>query len=110
MSFKKRNLIYLFLVVDLVLLNISLVIVSFFHYGEMLTPNALVVLLNVTWLLTYVFNLDDSFFDIDDIVKRARNLLKKVLFYVAFSALLFVVLDLDDISRAMFLGSSLVFL
>lgn len=109
MTFKRRNLIYLFLVTDLFLLNISLIIASFFHYGKMLTPNVLVALLNVTWLITYVLNLNDRFFDIDDIVKRGRDLLKKILFYVTFSALLFVVLDLDDISRAMFLGSSLVF-
>lgn len=110
MAFRKPTLIYMFLVFDLILLNGSLVIASFFHYGEMLTPNILVTLLNLTWLITYVLNLNDKFFDIDNIVKRSRELLKRIGFYVSFSALLFVVLNLDDISRAMFLGSSLIFL
>jgi putative colanic acid biosynthesis UDP-glucose lipid carrier transferase len=57
-----------------------------------------------------VINLNDKFFDIDNVIKRTRNLLKRIGFYVSFSAFLFVILDLDDISRAMFLGSSFIFL
>lgn len=109
MAFRKRTLIYLFLVFDLILLNASLVIASFFHYGEMLTPNILVTLLNLMWILTYVINLNDKFFDIDNVVRRSRDLFKRIGFYVCFSAFLFVMLDLDHISRAMFLGSSLIF-
>jgi hypothetical protein len=35
MAFRKRTLIYLFLVLDLLLLNISLIVVSYFHYNKL---------------------------------------------------------------------------
>jgi putative colanic acid biosysnthesis UDP-glucose lipid carrier transferase len=110
MGLRKRTLIYLFLGIDLLLLNVSLVLISFFHYGKMLSPSVLVLVLNVNWLLTYVLNLNDHFFDVEELVKRTKDLFKKIIFFVSFSAFVLVLLNLDDISRTMFLGSVLVFL
>ncbi len=114
MAFRKRTLIYLFLVFDLLLLNISLVVISWFHYKQIYsfddTRGLLFVLLNFNWIVTYIYGLNDKFFDSEDIVKRTKQLFSRVTFYISLSAILIVVLNLDDISRTMFVGSSLVFL
>jgi putative colanic acid biosynthesis UDP-glucose lipid carrier transferase len=57
-----------------------------------------------------VYGLNDRFFDSENIVNRTKELLKKIGFYISLSAFLIVILNYDDISRAMFLGSSICFL
>jgi putative colanic acid biosysnthesis UDP-glucose lipid carrier transferase len=114
MALRKRTLIYLFLALDLILLNLSLVLVSYFHYRQFYSfsesRELLLVLLNFNWILTYIYGLNDKFFDSEDIIKRTKDLFKRVWVYVSISAILLVVLNLDDISRTMFLGSSICFL
>ena len=110
MALRKRTLVYLFLVIDLFLLNLSLIIISYFHYQQMLSINVLVVLLNLNWIITYVLGLNDKFFDAANVVNRTRELLKRIGIYVSLSAFLIVFLNLDDISRTMFLGSGILFL
>jgi len=110
MALRKRTLVYLFLAVDLFLLNISLTIISYFHYQQMLSVNVLVVLLNFNWMITYILGLNDKFFDATNIVPRTKELLRRIGIYVSLSACLIVILNLDDISRTMFLGSTILFL
>src|SRR5690242_9182055 len=110
MAFRKRTLIYLFLALDLILLNLSILITSYWHSGEIIYLNIFFTLLNLNWVITYVYGLNDRFFDSENIVNRTKELLKKVGFYVSLSAFMIVILNLDDISRAMFLGSSICFL
>jgi putative colanic acid biosysnthesis UDP-glucose lipid carrier transferase len=110
MAFRKRTLIYLFLVLDLILLNLSILITSYWHYNEIITLNIFYSLLNVNWIITYVYGLNDRFFDSENIVNRTKELLKKIGFYISLSAFLIVISDYDNISRAMFLGSSICFL
>jgi putative colanic acid biosysnthesis UDP-glucose lipid carrier transferase len=110
MAFRKRTLIYLFLALDLILLNLSIVSVSYFHYKQFYSVNVLFLLLNLNWIITYVYGLNDKFFDSEDIIKRSKELIRRVSIYVSLSAILIVVLNLDEISRTMFLGSSMVFL
>lgn len=110
MAFRKRTLIYLFLVLDLILLNLSILITSLWHHDKIIVLNIFFSLLNVNWIITYVYGLNDRFFDSENIVNRTKELFKKIGFYISLSAFLIVVLNLDDISRAMFLGSSICFL
>ncbi len=103
-------LILLFLIIDLFLLSLSLAIVAKLHYNEWLEFNGLFFLLNGIWIATYVFNLDLAFFDIQNTGKRTKSLLKYFFVYVSLGAILVVLFNLDNISRTMFLGSSLCFL
>jgi len=110
MRLGNRELIFLFLVIDLFLLSLSLAIVAKLHYNEWLEFNGLFYLLNGIWVATYIFYLDLAFFDIQNTGKRTKSLLIKFFVYVSLGAILIVLLNLDDISRTMFLGSSLCFL
>ena len=110
MAFRKRTLIYLFLALDLILLNLSILITAYWHYDGLLNPPHLFfTLLNVNWIITYVYGLNDRFFDSENIINRTKELIKKIGIYVSLSAFLIVVLNEDHLSRAMFLGSSLCF-
>jgi putative colanic acid biosynthesis UDP-glucose lipid carrier transferase len=110
MAFRKRTLIYLFLALDLILLNLSILIASYLHYDKILRLDVFFTLLNINWIITYVYGLNDRFFDSENIINRTKELLKKISFYVSLSAILIVILNKDDISRAVFLGSSICFL
>jgi hypothetical protein len=105
MAFRKRTLIYLFLVLDLILLNTSILLTSLWHYKAIVTDNVslniLFTILNVNWIITYVYGLNDRFFDYENIINRTKELLKKIAFYVCLSALVIVVLNKDELSRAM---------
>jgi putative colanic acid biosysnthesis UDP-glucose lipid carrier transferase len=110
MRLGNRALILLFLLIDLFLLSLSLAIVAKLHYNEWLEFNGLFFLLNGIWIATYVFYLDLAFFDIQNTGKRTTSLLRKFFVYLSLGAILIVLLNMDDISRTMFLGSSLCFL
>ncbi len=103
-------LIVLFLFLDLFLISLSLAIVAKLHYDEWLQINDLFYLLNGIWIVTYVFFLDLAFFDIQNTGKRTKSLLIKFFVYISLGAILIVLFNLDDVSRTMFLGSSLCFL
>lgn len=110
MRLGNRALILLFLLIDLLLLSLSLAIVAKLHYNEWLEFNNLFFLLNGIWIATYIFYLDLAFFDIQNTGKRTQGLLRKFFVYVSLGAILIVLFNMDDISRFMFLGSSLGFL
>ncbi len=110
MRLENRALIVLLLVIDLFLLSLSLSILAKIHYNVWWHINDLFFLLNGIWIVTYVFYLDLAFFEIQNIGNQARSLLTKFFVYVSLGAILIVLLNMDDISRAMFLGSSLCFL
>jgi len=110
MRLGNRALIFLFLLIDLFLLSLSLAIVAKLHYKEWLELNGLFYLLNGIWIATYIFYLDLAFFDIQNTGKRTKSLLTKFFVYISLGAILIVLLNMDDISRTMFLGSSLCFL
>ncbi len=110
MRLGNRALIFLFLLIDLFLLSLSLATVAKLHYNEWLEFNGLFYLLNGIWIATYIFYLDLAFFDIQNTGKRTKSLLTKFFVYISLGALFIVLLNMDDISRTMFLGSSLCFL
>jgi putative colanic acid biosynthesis UDP-glucose lipid carrier transferase len=110
MRLGNRVLIFLFLMIDLFLLSLSLALVAKLHYDEWLEFNNLFYLLNGIWTATYIFYLDLAFFDIQSSSNRLKSLFRKFFVYVSLGAILIVLLNMDDVSRTMFLGSSLVYL
>jgi putative colanic acid biosysnthesis UDP-glucose lipid carrier transferase len=110
MRLGNRSLIILFLFIDLFLLSLSLEIVAIFHYKEWLRFNDLFFLLNGIWIITYVLHIDLAFFEIQNIGRRTKSLLIKFFVYISLGAIAIVLFNMDDISRTMFLGSSLCFL
>ncbi len=110
MRLGNRVLIFLFLMIDLFLISLSLATVAKLHYNEWLEFNNLFFVLNGIWTATYIFYLDLAFFDIQSRSNRIKSLIQKFFVYVSLGALFIVLFNLDDVSRTMFLGSSLVFL
>ncbi len=110
MRLGNRTLIVLFLLIDLILLSLSLAIMARLHYDEWIKFNDLYFLLHGIWIATYIFYLDLAFFDIESTSNRLKSLIRKFFVYMSLGAILIVLLNMDDISRTMFLGSSLVFL
>jgi putative colanic acid biosysnthesis UDP-glucose lipid carrier transferase len=110
MRLGNRSLIILFLLIDLFLLSLSLAIVAKLHYNRWLEFNNLFFLLNAIWVATYVFYIDLAFFEIQNIGKRTKSLVKKFFVYLSLGAIFIVLFNMDDISRTMFLGSGLCFL
>jgi FlaA1/EpsC-like NDP-sugar epimerase len=110
MRLGNRSLILLFLFIDLFLLSLSLEIVAIFHYKQWLRVNDLFFLLNGIWIITYVLHIDLAFFEIQNIGRRTKSLLIKFFVYISLGAIAIVLFNMDDISRTMFLGSSLCFL
>jgi len=110
MRLGNRELIYLFLLMDLFLLSLSLTIVAKLHYDQWIRFNYLFFLLNGIWVATYVLYLDLTFFDIQNAGSRIKSLLTKFFVYVSLGAILIVLFNMDDVSRFMFLGSALTFL
>jgi len=105
-----RSLIFLFLLIDLFLLSLSLSILSKLRHNEWIEINGLFILLNGIWIATYFFYLDLDFFDIQSLGHRTKGLVKKLYVYFSLGAIMIVLLNMDDISRSMFLGSGLIFL
>lgn len=110
MRLGNRSLILLFLLIDLFLLSLSLAIMAWLHYDQWLKINELFFLLNGIWIITYVIYLDLDFFDIQNLGTRIKGLAKKFYVYLSLGAIFIVLLNMDKVSRTMFLGSGLVFL
>jgi putative colanic acid biosysnthesis UDP-glucose lipid carrier transferase len=109
MRLENRALIILFLVIDLILLSLSIEVVSRLHYKMWMEMNVLFFLLNGLWVVTYVFYIDLNFFDIQNFAQRLKSLIRKFYVYVSLGAIIIVLFNMDDISRTMFLGSTLCF-
>lgn len=110
MRLGNRMLVLLFLVFDLVLLCLAILVVSKIHYNRLPYSGELFYLFIGSWVFTYLFFLDLGFFEIHNTITRFKNTLKKSFVFVAIVAITIIVLDLDHISRFMFLGSGLVFI
>lgn len=109
MALNRRSLIVIIYAIDLVLINLSIALVSLWHYNRFQGFTILTVLLNLSWAVTFFFSLNDKFFETAHIIRRAVDLATAIAKFVALTAFLLILLNLDHVSRTMFLGSSLVF-
>ena len=110
MAFRRRTIILIIFFVDLIALNVSLTLTSLWHYNKVIWLSELFYLLNGTWAVVFIYLLSDRFFNTESIRERSLSLIKKILLYMFMGSFLIVVLNKDDISRTMFLGSTLVFM
>jgi putative colanic acid biosynthesis UDP-glucose lipid carrier transferase len=103
-------LILVILLIDLMLLFVAVNIQAWLKYHYVPYFQLLLYILLTTWILTYIFFIDQGFFEIRDIVGRIRHIFKKFFVFILLSSIIIILFNLDEISRAMFLGSSLIFL
>jgi putative colanic acid biosysnthesis UDP-glucose lipid carrier transferase len=109
MALSRRVIILIILSVDLLALNVSYGLISIWHYSQLVFQKDLFYLLNISWALTFTYTLNQRFFKSESIRERLFTLLKKIGIYLFIGSFTIVVLNLDDISRTMFLGSTLIF-
>lgn len=109
MVLSSRSLIFLILVLDLFLLASSYSVVSFVHYGKLPPYDELFFLILGSWIFTYLIFLDLGFFDIQNIFTRTARLLKKFFVFVSIGAIAILLFNMDQASRAVFLGTILWF-
>jgi putative colanic acid biosynthesis UDP-glucose lipid carrier transferase len=103
-------LILVILLIDLMLLFVAVNIQAWLKYHYVPYFQLLLYILLTTWILTYIFFIDQGFFEIRDIVGRIRHIFRKFFVFILLSSIIIILFNLDEISRAMFLGSSLIFL
>ena len=107
---RERSLILFFLIHDLFLLNLSLVFLAYLHYSSVLDGMDVFYVLNASWIITYLPFIDERLFRKETFFERIRSHLIKLCIYLGFSSFFIVIFNLDDFSRTMFLGSSLLFI
>lgn len=110
MALRRRTIVFIIFLVDLIALNASFEITSIWHYKKFIGFGDLFFLLNFTWALSFLYHLNDKFFITQSLRDRTISLIKRIALYLFLGAFFIVVLNKDDISRFMFLGSTLVFL
>lgn len=110
MILSNRALIFLIFLIDVALLTCAYTIVGYIHYKALPTYGDLYFVLLGSWTITYLFFLDLGFFDIRSVFTRTKRLVKKFFVYVSLCAIAIILFDMDEASRAMFLGSSLYFI
>jgi FlaA1/EpsC-like NDP-sugar epimerase len=109
MVLKRRTIVAIIFLADLLALNASFGLTSLWHYNELIGVNDLFYLLNGSWALIFLYLLNEKFFHPDNLLDRTISLLKRVSLYLFLGSFIIVVLNKDDISRTMFLGSTLIF-
>ncbi len=110
MALRRRTIIGIIFLVDLIALNVSFELISLWHYNKLSGLTDLNYLLNISWGLIFIYFLNDRFFNTESLRARSISMLKRIGLYLFLGSFIIVVMDKDDISRTMFLGSTLVFL
>jgi putative colanic acid biosysnthesis UDP-glucose lipid carrier transferase len=109
MALRRRTIVAIVFFIDLLALNASFGLTSLWHYNELIGINDLFYLLNGSWALVFIYFLNEKFFTTEGIRDRITSLIKQVLLYLFLGSFVIVILNKDDISRTMFLGSTLAF-
>lgn len=109
MIFSSRSLIFLILLLDLALLAFSYTFVGDLHYNHWPPFDELFYLIMGSWVVTYLIFLDLGFFDVQNIFTRTKRLLRKFFVFVSIAAIAILILNMDEASRAVFLGTSICF-
>ncbi|HCW07680.1 MAG TPA: hypothetical protein DGG95_10000 [Cytophagales bacterium] len=110
MVLRSRTIIFVIFLIDLVLLTLSYSLVGYLHYGKWPRFTTLSTILYCSWVITYLAFLDFGFFDVKNILVRTKRLLRKFFVFLSIGAIALILFDIDDASRAMFLGTCLWFL
>ncbi|MCG8310712.1 MAG: exopolysaccharide biosynthesis polyprenyl glycosylphosphotransferase [Cytophagales bacterium] len=106
---RERELILLFLIADVASLSFSLMLMAKIHYTSFLEIEDTIYLLNASWFITFLVSINERLFKVRNFIKLIKYLLGKFGIYVSVCSFLIVVINLDDFSRSMFLGSTFIF-
>jgi Undecaprenyl-phosphate glucose phosphotransferase len=111
MRIRDRNLILIFFLIDLLILNISIIIASFIHYGkfDVVDIFAEIILWNASWFLCFIPFINANLFTKHTLATRIKDNLKRSLIYIAISSFLLVMLNFDAISRWLYIESFVIF-
>ncbi len=109
---RTRNLLLIFLLLDLLLIVTSVSIISLVRYGTDYTTwpvaNLLYVLLS-SWFLSYLIYIDDLKFMKYKLDKLIKIQSQKFITFLSIAALLILFLNFDSASRAVFFGTAILF-
>ena len=110
---RTREFLLLFFILDLCLINSS-VLLAKMYYGLPIEfewpPNLFKILLNVSWVLTYLIFIDDMQYLKKDFVTLLKLLSQRFAVFIAIAAVLIVGFESNHIPRVMFLGSIFIFI
>jgi putative colanic acid biosynthesis UDP-glucose lipid carrier transferase len=111
---RTRNLIALFFLTDIAVLNALVIWVAHLHYGpaETNTPSIghLVVIFSCSWLITTLIFIDDTRNLKLGLSKVFKTQLKKFVVFVSLVSVVIICFKLDDFSRSVFFGAISLFL
>ena len=110
MVLRSRSLILLFFLSDILILTCAYTIVGYLHYKALPVYGDLYFVLIGSWIITYFLFLGHGFFDVQSFFTQIRRLLRKFFVFLSLCALSIILFDMDKVSRAMYLGSSLYFI
>ena len=110
MKLSNRSLLTIFLLLDLLLLNLSVLAITTYLYQEYRNPPEFFYLLNGIWLLSYLISLDPAFFEKRSSLERFTILFKKFFFYVSVAGLILYFLEPGPQIKNIFFASSVLIL
>ncbi len=106
---RERTLILTFLLLDLLLLNSSLSIAANIDNVLFWDIQFLYYLLNTCWFITYILFINEKLFYKESTLIRIKTHFVKFAIYISLASFLIVLFNLVEISRTIFLGSSILF-
>lgn len=109
---RTRNLLLLFLLLDLLLIVTCVAMISLYKYGTDYSiwpvKNLLYVLL-ASWVVTYLIYVDDFKFMKYKLIRLLRIQTQKFVTFLSIAALVILFLNFDTASRGVFFGTAILF-
>jgi len=110
---RTRNLIALFFLTDIAVLNGLILWVAHLHYGagesNAQSIGHLTAIFSVSWLITTLIFIDDTRNLKLGLAKVFKTQLKKFVVFISLVAVVIISLKLDDFSRSVFFGAISLF-
>lgn len=112
MNTREKELLLIYLIIDLCMINLSMGIV-YFTRSQILDWSGIrqvLIVFNVSWLLSLMLLKRENLFLRDGFQNRMRRGITRFLIYLATSASIIVVFNIDQMPRSFFVFGSLLFL
>ena len=110
---RERALILIYLIVDLVLLNLSIteIILHKINYDwtHLWDNRGYFLMLNISWVAAYFIYQKKNLFIRDGLMNRIRRQASRFFVYLAIASILILLLKFENISRMIFFGSNILF-
>jgi len=106
---RDREVLLMLLIVDLLLLNLSFVIVAYVHYGITYADFGIIrttfFLLNLSWVLIYLFFISDNPLERSPFTEKLKTHTVKLVAFLSTASVLALALNIDGISRITFFST-----